>query len=128
LISGAGGGVGALTVQYAHAMGFRVIAIDAGHAKREFCLNLRADAYIDVLEEEDPSAAVKKLTLGRGASIVLVTAGAGVAYQQGLESNSAVWDLGLCGRTASDPAGEFPPSSFCRKRDQDHWLRSGHKR
>lgn len=44
VISGAGGGVGALGIQFAKAMGFRVIAVDVGDAKREDCLQLGAEA------------------------------------------------------------------------------------
>ncbi|OIW29509.1 GroES-like protein [Coniochaeta ligniaria NRRL 30616] len=37
-IFGAGGGVGGLGIQYARAMGFRVIAIDVGRDRKEECL------------------------------------------------------------------------------------------
>jgi D-arabinose 1-dehydrogenase-like Zn-dependent alcohol dehydrogenase len=49
-ISGAGGGVGALGVQFARAMGYRVIAIDLGVSKREYCLELGAEVYFDAKE------------------------------------------------------------------------------
>lgn len=79
VISGAGGGVGALGVQYAKAMGFRTVAIDAGKDKQNYCLDLGAEMYIDVLTTEDASAVVKEKT-GGGAAAVLVAAGSGKAY------------------------------------------------
>lgn len=85
VISGAGGGLGALGIQYGRAMGYRVLAIDSGSQKREYCLGLQAEAYLDVSKENDISAAVKRLTGGQGASAVLVTAGSAQAYQDALD-------------------------------------------
>lgn len=39
--------LGHFGVQYAKAMGMRVIAIDGGDAKRELCMKLGAEAFID---------------------------------------------------------------------------------
>ncbi|KAG7660331.1 uncharacterized protein J8A68_006159 [[Candida] subhashii] len=63
-ISGAGGGLGSLAIQYARAMGFRVAAIDGGEEKGEFCKSLGAEAYIDFTKEKDLVAAVQKATDG----------------------------------------------------------------
>ncbi|BDX02880.1 zinc-dependent alcohol dehydrogenase [Marinomonas pontica] len=41
------GGLGHLAVQYAVAMGFRVVAVDTGQAKRELAISLGAEAYCD---------------------------------------------------------------------------------
>jgi propanol-preferring alcohol dehydrogenase len=46
-INSASGGVGALGVQYARAMGYRVVAIDGGAVKGSYCASLRAEVYID---------------------------------------------------------------------------------
>ncbi|RCK65201.1 Alcohol dehydrogenase 1 [Candida viswanathii] len=63
-ISGAGGGLGSLAVQYAVAMGLRVVAIDGGDEKGAFVKSLGAEAYIDFLKEKDIVSAVKKATDG----------------------------------------------------------------
>lgn len=80
-ISGAGGGVGALGVQFARAMGLRVIALDAGTVKKTSCLENGADAYVDVLEE-DVEAVVDSVTQGRGVQAAIVAAGSVAAYAQ----------------------------------------------
>ena len=56
LISGAGGGVGSLGIQYAKAMGYRVLAIDTG--KRDHCLSKGAEAYLEA-DEATPEAVTK---------------------------------------------------------------------
>ena len=84
VISGAGGGVGALGVQFAKSMGYRVIAIDMGDVdrKREYCLQLGAEAYFDAKEVN----AEKILSLTRdGAAAVLVMANTGKGYQAALD-------------------------------------------
>ena len=78
---GAGGGVGHMGVQLAKAMGFRVIGIDAGQAKRELCEKLGCEAFIDFLETKNVEEEVVKLTDGRGAHGVFVTAGSMEAYK-----------------------------------------------
>lgn len=47
VLPGAGGGLGHFAVQYAKAMGIRVIAIDGGDEKRELCRKLGAEEFID---------------------------------------------------------------------------------
>ncbi|KAK5467379.1 hypothetical protein LTS15_000351 [Exophiala xenobiotica] len=76
-IAGAGGGLGHLAIQYARAMGLRPLALDA--KKRDICLSLGAEAYLDVLETSDCIAEVQKLTDG-GASGALICASNGRAY------------------------------------------------
>ncbi|KAK5231417.1 hypothetical protein LTR99_000266 [Exophiala xenobiotica] len=76
-IAGAGGGLGHLAIQYARAMGLRPLALDA--KKRDICLSLGAEAYLDVLETSDCVAEVQKLTDG-GASGALICASNGRAY------------------------------------------------
>lgn len=63
-ISGAGGGLGSLAIQYAKAMGYRVIGIDGGDEKGEFVKSLGAEAYIDFTKTKDIVAAVKAATNG----------------------------------------------------------------
>jgi propanol-preferring alcohol dehydrogenase len=84
VISGAGGGVGSLGIQFSKAMGYRTIAIDAGKEKGEYCLSLGAEVYIDLTTAADVPLVVREKTDGRGASAALVTAGSGKAYHDAL--------------------------------------------
>lgn len=53
----------AVGVQYAKAMGMRVIAVDGGDDKRKLCLDkLGAEEYIDFTKEKDIPAKVTELT------------------------------------------------------------------
>jgi propanol-preferring alcohol dehydrogenase len=81
VLPGAGGGLGHFAVQYAKAMGMRVIAIDGGDEKRDLCKRLGAEAYIDFTTSKDIAAEVMALTT-YGAHGVIVTA----ATRQGYES------------------------------------------
>lgn len=65
-------------VQYARVMGARVIAVDGGDAKRDFCLGLGASHYVD-FTKVNPVAEVLRLT-GAGAHSVVCTAGSPRAY------------------------------------------------
>ncbi|KAH7394289.1 chaperonin 10-like protein [Pyrenochaeta sp. MPI-SDFR-AT-0127] len=77
---GGGGGQGHLGIQYAKAMGMRVIAIDVGSEKGTFCTSLGADVYIDTSVCNDVTAEVKKLT-EYGAHGVIVVAPSEQAYE-----------------------------------------------
>ena len=85
VISGAGGGVGALAVAFAHAMGYRVIAVDAGPSKEGYCKSQGAEHYVDATSIEDAGKQVKDLTHGQGAKAVIVTATAAAAYQKAFD-------------------------------------------
>ncbi|KAK6199980.1 alcohol dehydrogenase 1 [Scheffersomyces amazonensis] len=63
-VSGAGGGLGSLAIQYAKAMGLRVVAIDGGEEKGEFTKSLGAEAYVDFFTSKDIVADVIKATDG----------------------------------------------------------------
>lgn len=63
-ISGAGGGLGSLAIQYAVAMGYRVVGIDGGDEKKEFCKKLGAEAFVDFTTSKDIVADVKAATNG----------------------------------------------------------------
>lgn len=79
-ISGGGGGVGALGIQFARAMGYRVIAIDVGPEKEQYCINCGAEAYFNALDNKDLPTEIENLTNGEGASCVLACAGNSKAY------------------------------------------------
>ncbi|KIM61842.1 hypothetical protein SCLCIDRAFT_1215659 [Scleroderma citrinum Foug A] len=84
-IPGAGGGLGHLAVQYARNMGFRVIAIDSGKEKRELCLSLGAEKWVDFRESGTNLVAdVMAASDGKGPHAALVTAGTPIPYTQAL--------------------------------------------
>ncbi|GAB7325233.1 hypothetical protein MBLNU13_g09301t1 [Cladosporium sp. NU13] len=71
---GGGGGVGIQGIQLAKAMGMRPIAIDGGDAKRDLCIKMGAEEFIDFTKEKDVPAKIKEIADGIGAHGVLVTA------------------------------------------------------
>jgi len=79
VLPGAGGGVGHLAIQYAKAMGMRVIAIDGGDEKKNLCLKLGAEHFIDYKTNENVPAEVLKITI-YGAHGVIVTAASREGY------------------------------------------------
>ncbi|KAL4810630.1 chaperonin 10-like protein [Aspergillus unguis] len=112
VISGAGGGVGAMGIQYARAMGYRVLAIDAGEKKGEYCLRLQAEAYIDVLKHKNTSPAVKEITDGQGAAAVLVPAGSTKAYQDAFDMLAPFGTLVCIGIPPPSESIHFHPLQF----------------
>ncbi len=110
VLLGAGGGVGSLGVQYARAMGYRVIAVDAGSQKKEACLELGASAYVDIDQEGlDIADTVKGLTDGQGARAVIVIAGSSRAYQDAFHMVAPFGTLVCVGITPlSDPIQVHP--------------------
>lgn len=62
VVSGAGGGLGHLGLQYAKAMGMRVIAIDGGEEKAKLCKDLGAEEYLDFTSVQDMAAEVTRIT------------------------------------------------------------------
>ncbi|CAI5443163.1 unnamed protein product [Caenorhabditis angaria] len=63
VLTGAGGGLGSLAIQYAKAMGMRVVAIDH-ESKKEHCLGLGAEWFIDAFGTKDIVERVRELTNG----------------------------------------------------------------
>ncbi|KAK2684786.1 hypothetical protein QWA68_016336 [Fusarium oxysporum] len=80
VLPGAGGGLGHFAVQYARVMGMRVIAIDTGDNKRELCLSLGAEVFIDFKTTKDLATKVMEITK-HGAHGVIVTAASEAAYE-----------------------------------------------
>jgi alcohol dehydrogenase, propanol-preferring len=86
VISGAGGGLGHIGVQYAsRALGLRVIAIDHG-SKESLCTECRAEKFLDFTKYTDAelASAIKAITGGRGAHATMVMSAANKAYEQSL--------------------------------------------
>ncbi|KAE8443694.1 hypothetical protein EG329_001466 [Mollisiaceae sp. DMI_Dod_QoI] len=112
VISGAGGGVGSLGIQYAKAMGYRVIAADAGKEKEEYCLQLGAEFYIDVTGGQDTIAVVREKSGGHGAAAVLVSAGSGKAYQDAISMLGPFGTLVCIGIPPPSQTVTFHPVTF----------------
>ncbi|WEW56563.1 Alcohol dehydrogenase [Emydomyces testavorans] len=98
-IVGAGGGLGTLAIQYANAMGLRVIAIDAGDEKKTACQELGCETFIDYTKSTDLVKDVQAASpdgLGPHA-VILVTAVEG-PFQQAVNyvrPRGAVVAIGL---------------------------------
>jgi propanol-preferring alcohol dehydrogenase len=106
-IPGAGGGLGHLCVQYANLMGMRVIAVDTGSAKKDLCMELGAEVWIDFKEAKDIVSAIKNATGdGFGPHGAIVTSASASGYEQALDyirPGGTVVAVGL-------PAGAFVKS------------------
>jgi propanol-preferring alcohol dehydrogenase len=68
-------------VQIAKAMGLRVIAIDGGEEKRALCEKLGAEAFVDFTQVKSVEEEVMRITDGKGAHGIFVTAGSAAAYK-----------------------------------------------
>lgn len=64
------GGLGHLAIQYAHKLGYRVVALSRDSMKEEFARKLGADEYVDA-SKVDTAEALQKLG---GASLIVATA------------------------------------------------------
>lgn len=85
IVSGAGGGLGHLAVQYAKVMGGRVLGVDTG-GKETLVRELGAEEFVDFTafrSDEALAAKVKEIT-GGGAQIVLMCAASARAYASGM--------------------------------------------
>ncbi|KAF5112210.1 hypothetical protein DV452_004156 [Geotrichum candidum] len=71
-ITGAGGGLGSLAVQYAKAMGLRVIGIDTGDAKAQLVKELGGEAFIDFATTKDIVKDVVAATNGGPHAVIHV--------------------------------------------------------
>jgi len=64
------GGLGHLGIQFAHKMGYKVVAVSSGPHNEDLAKQLGADAYIDS-KAKDPAAELQKMG---GAAVILATA------------------------------------------------------
>lgn len=101
-ISGAAGGLGSLAVQYAKAMGYRVLGIDGGDEKAKLFKELGGEYFIDFTKSKDIIAEVIEATNGgaHGVINVSVSEGAISASTKYARSNGTVVLVGL-------PAGAY---------------------
>ncbi|SMN20172.1 similar to Saccharomyces cerevisiae YMR083W ADH3 Mitochondrial alcohol dehydrogenase isozyme III [Maudiozyma saulgeensis] len=75
-ISGAAGGLGSLAVQYAKAMGYRVLGIDGGKGKEELFNSLGGEVFIDFTKYKDSKEminAIKEATKGGPQGVINVS-------------------------------------------------------
>jgi len=104
-ISGVGG-LGHLAVQYAKAMGLKVVGVDIDDGKLAHATKLGADAVVNA-KNGDPIEAVRAATDG-GAHGVLITAPSLGAFKQGVGMTRKHGTCVLVGL----PPGEFPVPLF----------------
>ncbi|CDK27758.1 unnamed protein product [Kuraishia capsulata CBS 1993] len=72
-ISGAGGGLGSLAIQYANAMGYRVLGIDGGDEKGALVKQLGAEVYLDFTKTKNIVAEIQKATNGGPHAVINVS-------------------------------------------------------
>ncbi|KAF8842396.1 GroES-like protein [Paxillus ammoniavirescens] len=85
VIPGAGGGLGHLAVQYAVAMGMRVLSVDTGEEKKKLCLDLGAEKWIDFRDTPDLVNDIKDACDGLGPHCAIVTSPYTAGYSQAVE-------------------------------------------
>ncbi|KAJ3730262.1 chaperonin 10-like protein [Lentinula raphanica] len=99
-LSGAGGGLGHLGIQFAVAMGLRVIAIDTGSDKKDLCTKLGAEKWVDFVESKDLIKDVQEATGGLGPHAAIVAVGHALPFNQAimyLRSAGTLVALGMPG-------------------------------
>ncbi|CCF59176.1 hypothetical protein KAFR_0G01420 [Kazachstania africana CBS 2517] len=72
-ISGACGGLGSLAIQYAKAMGYRILGIDGGDEKAALFKELGGEVFIDFTKTKDIEAAVIEATNGGAHGVINVS-------------------------------------------------------
>ncbi|KAK7208243.1 chaperonin 10-like protein [Myxozyma melibiosi] len=71
-ITGAGGGLGTLCIQYAKIMGLRVVSVDTGDAKAKLTSQLGSEVFIDFATTPDIVSEVIKVTDGGPHAVINV--------------------------------------------------------
>lgn len=100
-------GLGHLGLQFAHAMGYRAVALSGSSAKQALAFKHGADAYIDGSKEDQGEALAR---MG-GAKVITCTAPSGEAVQgllRGLAPGGQLLILGVVPDTTL-----FLGASFC---------------
>ena len=96
------GPIGCLHVRLARARGASSVAlVDVNEGRLELAARAEPDAAIDG-SKEDPIDAVRKLTDGRGADVVITATGVGVAQEQALEMAAPRGRVSLFGGLPKD--------------------------
>ena len=96
------GPIGCLHVRLARARGARtVVLVDVNQGRLDLAARAEPDASIDSTKD-DPIDAVRKMTDGRGADVVITATGVGVAQEQALEMTAPRGRLSLFGGLPRD--------------------------
>ena len=96
------GPIGCLHVRLARARGARmVVLIDVNQGRLDLAARAEPDAAIDSTKD-DPIDAIKKLTDGRGADVVITATGVGQAQEQALEMAALRGRISLFGGLPRD--------------------------
>jgi L-iditol 2-dehydrogenase len=96
------GPIGCLHVRLARARGARtVVLVDVNQGRLDLAARAEPDAMIDG-SKDDPIDAVRKLTDGRGADVVITATGVGIAQEQALEMASLRGRISLFGGLPRD--------------------------
>jgi L-iditol 2-dehydrogenase len=96
------GPIGCLHVRLARARGASVVAlVDVNGSRLELAARAEPDASIDG-SRDDPIDAVRKLTDGRGADVVITATGVGSAQEQALEMAALRGRISLFGGLPKD--------------------------
>lgn len=86
VISGAGGGLGHLAIQYAiNGFGLRVIALDSGDEKKALCQKLGAESFVDFKTSPNIIEEIKKVADGQGPHAAIVASASSAGYDQALQ-------------------------------------------
>ncbi|QRV80450.1 Zinc-binding dehydrogenase [Ceratobasidium sp. AG-Ba] len=86
VISGAGGGLGHLAIQYAiNGFGLRVIALDTGDEKKALCQKLGAETFVDFKTSPNIIEEIKKVADGLGPHAAIVASASSQGYDQALQ-------------------------------------------
>jgi propanol-preferring alcohol dehydrogenase len=93
-------------VQLAKAMGMRVVGVDGGDDKRELCMKLGCEAFVDFTKVKDVAEEVVKICDGKGAHGVFVTATSAEAYR------TAPLMRRIAGKVMCIGLREYSPNSF----------------
>ena len=73
IISGCGGGLGHLGIQFAKALGYRVVGIDTRPAALKLAESLRVcDALIDASKKKPIEELIKQINDGKGANAAII--------------------------------------------------------
>lgn len=101
-------------MQYGKARGARVIAIDTGDKKRDYCLSLGATHFLDFKTTKSVPAAIHEITNG-GAHGVVCTAGNPKAYAMAAELLRLNGTLACVGIPPGGPVLDVPISTIVIK-------------
>jgi L-iditol 2-dehydrogenase len=96
------GPIGCLHVRLARARGAQtVLLVDVNQGRLDLAARAEPDASIDSTKD-DPIDAVRKMTDGRGADVVITATGVGVAQEQALEMTAPRGRISLFGGLPRD--------------------------